>query len=161
MSACTEALKVGGRVTQCLLCAVRQCCKEMLEKMTRSCHNRASVRNPRLVFKKRNSSRLSVVSGSPPARKPSHRWIGPANGDVAGRSSRLFRFEGPRPFAFTGPGNKPSSLAGSDASARGTQLNHRISTMIGVWSEGRSCARGPLSISHDSSRAATAEDNRK
>ena len=48
-----------------------------------------------------------------------------------------------------------------DGRARGTSLNYRSSTTIGVWSEGRSWARGPLSISHDASRAAAARDNKK
>ena len=36
----------------------------------------------------------------------------------------------------------------------------RVTTM-GVWSEGFSCARGPLSISQASSRSASVGDNKK
>jgi hypothetical protein len=50
---------------------------------------------------------------------------------------------------------------GKDDSTSPHAFSYRSSTTMGVWSEGLSCARGPLSISHDSSRAAAAEDNRK
>jgi hypothetical protein len=54
-----------------------------------------------------------------------------------------------------------SSAKAFDGRTQGDYGRSDSVTIMGVWSEGFSCARGPLSISQPSSRLASAGDNKK